>query len=88
MLKSIASTAIGILVAQTLMAVLLRYLPRLRRGWLQHWYYPGGRLMRLSCWLRHPVSRAERAEAAFSTGFSWPDPDGWGGSAPTGERNP
>ena len=44
-------------------------------GYYRHCCYPGSRLMSLSCWLRHPISKTERAEAEFSAGWHWPDPD-------------
>ena len=85
---------IGTVVAHALMAVLVLikdrhlapWLPRLRRSYFRDWYYPGGRLMSLWCWLQHPVSKTKRAEAEFSAGLNWPDPDVWG-LVSTGERN-
>ena len=38
-------------------------------------YYPGSTLMSIVCWLKHPISDARRAEAEFSAGWNWPDPD-------------
>ena len=39
-------------------------------------YYPGSWLMSGWCWLRHPINRERRAEAEYSAGFSWSDPEG------------
>ncbi len=45
-------------------------------GYFRHCYYPGSALMNIWCWLKHPISEERRAEAEFSAGWSWPDPDG------------
>ncbi len=38
-------------------------------------YYPGSVLMSIWCWLKHPISAERRAEAEFTAGWNWPDPD-------------
>lgn len=49
---------------------------RIFRVYYDHCYYPGSTWMSIWCWLKHPVSEVKRAEAEFSAGWSWPDPDG------------
>ena len=54
-------------------------LPRVKAlivsGYYRHCYYPGGWLMSIWCWLKHPISKTQRAEAEFSAGWNWPDLD-------------
>ena len=35
------------------------------------YYYPGGLLMRIRCWLMHPFNEERRAEEEFSEGWKW-----------------
>ena len=44
-------------------------------GYYRHCYYPGSALMSTWCWLKHPISGDRRAEAQFTAGWNWPDPD-------------
>ena len=56
-------------------AVARRAKRRIVRVYYDHCYYPGSTWMSIWCWLKHPVSEVKRAEAEFSAGWNWPDPD-------------
>ena len=66
---ALAMKIVGKLLVEAL-ARLARLLPQAKDC-----YYPGSRLMSIVCWLKHPISDARRAEAEFSAGWNWPDPD-------------
>ena len=70
---------IACVLAIKVLARLAQVLPRVKRqvvsGYFRHCYYPGSTLMSIWCWLKHPVSVERRAEAQFSAGWNWPDPD-------------
>ena len=48
---------------------------RLKRTFSHDWNYPGGRLMRIIVWCRHPLSQSRCTDAASDAGWNWPDPE-------------
>lgn len=67
------------LAIKVVLARLARAFPRVKgqivAGYFRNCYYPGSTLMSFWCWFRHPISEERRADAEFSAGWNWSDPD-------------